>query len=97
MGETFTAQMAAYGPGSGAWRLYVVRFGESDWPEHNWARTTPVPTPVERAEALADLGYEVAGAEWEWLEYSTVPDDPASPVRLLAAVSVRATTGGGVT
>lgn len=28
-------------------------------------------------------------AEWEWIEYSKVPDDPSSRVCLLAAVSVR--------
>ncbi|AZS71453.1 hypothetical protein DDE74_11265 [Streptomyces lydicus] len=89
MAETFTAQMSA--TRAGVWRVYVVLYGVPEWPEYSWARTAPVvPTPPERALALESLGFEVLpDAEWEWIEYSKVPDDPSSRVCLLAAVSVR--------
>ncbi|MEU9498166.1 DUF6303 family protein [Streptomyces sp. NPDC048196] len=87
MADTFTAQMTL--SPAGFWRVYVVLFGVPEWPEHSWGRIAPIPTVVERAEALASLGYEVApGTEWEWIEYSELPDDPGSTVRLLAASSV---------
>lgn len=88
MTETFTAQMAM--SRAGVWRVYVVVYGMPEWPEHCWARTAPVPTPLERVQALKSLGFEVLpDAEWEWIEYSEVPDDLSSQVCLLAAGSVR--------
>ncbi|WP_405838394.1 DUF6303 family protein [Streptomyces platensis] len=96
MAETFTAQLSTGVRGS--WFVYVVLYGETEWPEHDWGRSSPVPTLAERERALAALGYEVPeGAIWEWQEYTETPDDPASAVRLLAAVTVRKSGGGGAT
>ncbi|MFE6691040.1 DUF6303 family protein [Streptomyces sp. NPDC057743] len=87
MTDLFTAQMS---PADDGWHVYVVQLDVATWPEHKWGRTEPIPTPVERAEALAELGYEVAAdAEWEWIEYSELADDPSSPVCLLATIPVR--------
>ncbi|WP_274914329.1 DUF6303 family protein [Streptomyces sp. WZ-12] len=87
MADTFTAQMSS---AHGGWCVYVVRLDVSNWPEHNWGCTASIPTPVERAEALTALGYEVtAGAEWEWFEYSELAEDSSSPVCLLATIPVR--------
>ncbi|MFV2117058.1 DUF6303 family protein [Streptomyces sp. Act-28] len=73
---------------AGEWELYVVTDTTSlTWPEHPFGRTGPVPTPAERADALALLGYAVVeGAEWEWQE---LPNGPMDRVELLAAVDVR--------
>ncbi|WP_327414418.1 DUF6303 family protein [Streptomyces sp. NBC_01233] len=74
---------------SGEWEVYVVTNGtpSQDWPEHDFGRSTPVPTLAERAAALAGLGYEGAdGAEWEWQEFH---GDATDRVRLLAALDVR--------
>ncbi|MFD8168600.1 DUF6303 family protein [Streptomyces cellulosae] len=90
--RTLTAQMSSDGS---AWRLYVVLYGETEWPTFRWERTGPVPTGAERRAALAALGYEVApGAVWSWTEDSRVPDDDATPVLLIAAVTVRDRDGG---
>lgn len=89
MTTTLQAQMANNGD---RWHAYVVLLGGSVslWPEHDWYRAAPVPTLTERAQALAAMGYEVVpGAEWEWIESSDILDDPASPVRLIATVTVR--------
>ena len=60
--RTLTAQMSNTGR---AWHLYVVLYGETEWPTFRWDRTAPVPTGAERRAALASLGYEVApGAVW---------------------------------
>ncbi|MFJ5679519.1 DUF6303 family protein [Streptomyces sp. NPDC093097] len=83
-----TAQMSNY---RGWWFLYVVLYGASHWPEHNWGKGAAIPTPAERAAALDALGYEVPDdAEWTWIEDSEVPGDPSSPVRLSARITVRA-------
>ncbi|MCX3287087.1 DUF6303 family protein [Streptomyces sp. NEAU-H22] len=88
---TLTAQMASDG---GPWRLYVVLYGESEWPTVRF-ESGPVPTGADRREALAALGYEVApGAEWAWVEDSQEPDDDSTPVVLIAAVDVREREGG---
>jgi len=88
---TLTAQMASDG---GPWRLYVVLYGESEWPTFRWERTGPVPTVAERRAALAGLGYEVApDAEWAWTEDSRDPGDDSTPVLLIAAVDVREQEG----
>ncbi|MFF6808874.1 DUF6303 family protein [Streptomyces sp. NPDC012403] len=90
--RTLTAQMSHTGH---AWRLYVVLFGETDWPTFRWERTGPVPTVAERRHALAALGYEVApGAVWSWTEDHRDPDDDSTPVALIAAVTVRGWDGG---
>ncbi|MER5969395.1 DUF6303 family protein [Streptomyces sp. NPDC002055] len=88
MEQTFIAQMAAR---DGRWRLYVVLLNTTAvWPEHDFGRAAGVPTLTQRAQALDALGYTVADeVEWEWIEYSEIPDDPASAVVLLGAVSVR--------
>ncbi|MCX5400066.1 DUF6303 family protein [Streptomyces sp. NBC_00102] len=78
------AQMSNSG---GRWHLYVPLTGE-EWPWHDWSPTAPVPTPAERARALAGLGYDVAG-EWTWIEDSEVYGDPTSAVLLIATVTVR--------
>ncbi|MFI2718652.1 DUF6303 family protein [Streptomyces collinus] len=89
--STLTAQMASDG---GPWRLYVVVYGESEWPTVRF-ESGPVPTGADRREALAALGYEVApGAKWAWIEDSKQPDDDSTPVVLIAAVDVREQEGG---
>ncbi|PAZ09915.1 hypothetical protein CLM62_44025 [Streptomyces sp. SA15] len=82
----FTAQMSVR---EGRWRLYVVLMNTTErWPEHRFGRT--VPTFTDRTDALSVLGFEpVPGAEWTWTEDSENPDDPASPVVLIAAIRVR--------
>jgi hypothetical protein len=35
----------------------------------------------------------VPGAEWQWTEDRQDPDDPSSPVVLIAAIRVRSWTG----
>ncbi|WP_058046260.1 DUF6303 family protein [Streptomyces roseifaciens] len=95
MATPFRAQMANT---SGRWQLYVVLLGVpvSWWPEADWGRSDPVPTPVERERALAELGYQVApGCCWEWIEDSDDPDDPATPVRLIATAEVLPARAGG--
>ncbi|MET9293829.1 DUF6303 family protein [Streptomyces sp. NPDC003077] len=74
------------------WRLFVAHLSNpaEAWPEHAWGHDTAVPTPPEREQALARLGYEVApDDEWTWVEYSQVPGNPHSPVRLVAGIAVR--------
>ncbi|GAA2903760.1 MULTISPECIES: DUF6303 family protein [Streptomyces] len=89
--STLTAQMSSDG---GPWRLYVVLYGESEWPTVRF-ESGPVPTGADRREALAALGYEVApGAKWAWIEDSQKPDDDSTPVVLIAAVDVREQEGG---
>ncbi|MFH8416088.1 DUF6303 family protein [Streptomyces collinus] len=89
--KTLTAQMSGAG---GQWRLYVVLYGESEWPTVRW-ESAPVPTGAQRREALASLGYEVApGAEWTWIEDTQKPFDDSTPVILIAAVDVREQEGG---
>jgi hypothetical protein len=85
-----TAQMSGDG---GPWRLYVVLYGESEWPTVRF-ESGPVPTGADRRDALAYLGYEVApGAEWAWIEDSQEPGDDSTPVVLIAAVDVRELEG----
>lgn len=73
----------------GRWRLFVVLAGASvQWPEHCFP-TGPVPTRAERSRALNTLGFTFTdGAEWRWIEDSEDPDDPSSPVVLMAAAQV---------
>ncbi|MFF3815800.1 DUF6303 family protein [Streptomyces bluensis] len=88
--KKLTAQMSGDG---GQWRLYVVLYGESEWPTVRF-ESGPVPTGADRRDALAYLGYEVApGAEWAWIEDSEKPFDDSTPVVLIAAVDVRAQEG----
>ncbi|MDF3288362.1 DUF6303 family protein [Streptomyces silvisoli] len=84
------AQMSSRGD---SWCLYVVLWGTaSRWPERCWGSGAAIPTPVQRAEALRELGYEVApGATWEWYEINAVPGDPSSPVELIAHIRVQST------
>ncbi|MFC8565470.1 DUF6303 family protein [Streptomyces sp. NPDC057245] len=84
--KTLTAQMSSDG---GPWHLYVVVYGESQWPSL-WWEPSAVPTGAQRREALAQLGYEVVpGASWSWTEDSKDPDDDRTPVVLISAVQVR--------
>jgi hypothetical protein len=94
MAREFTAQMSVY---KGRWRLYIVLLNTTDlWPEFSFDRAAPAPTLTERTEALSVLGFElVPGAEWRWTEDSQDPDDPSSPVVLIAATRVRSWTGAG--
>ncbi|WP_328894010.1 DUF6303 family protein [Streptomyces sp. NBC_00236] len=90
------AQMSNSG---GRWSLYVplMNTTATAWPGHVWNRTAAVPTVLERERVLNGLGYEsVPGDEWSWIEDSDIPGDPASPVRLIAAVRVRPLLWGGV-
>ncbi|WAZ22735.1 DUF6303 family protein [Streptomyces cinnabarinus] len=82
----FTAQMSVR---AGRWRLYVALMNTTEvWPEYRFGRS--VPTFTDRTDALSALGFEpVPGAEWTWTEDSETPDDPASPVVLIAAIRVR--------
>ncbi|MER5481875.1 DUF6303 family protein [Streptomyces sp. NPDC002812] len=78
----------------GTWEVYVVTDSPApkDWPCHDFARTSPIPTLAERTAALAVLGYEVAdGAQWEWHE---LPSDDTDPVRFLGDVDVRLIPSG---
>ncbi|WP_437030413.1 DUF6303 family protein [Streptomyces sp. enrichment culture] len=78
-----------------AWHLYVVLYGETEWPTFQWERTARVPTGAERRAALASLGYEVApGAVWSWTEDSRNHGDDSTPVVLIAAIAVRGQDGG---
>lgn len=74
----------------GRWRLYVVLSNMSDqWPEHRFPGGSPVPTLAERSRALNALGYALTdGTEWRWIEDSEDPDDPSTPVVLIAAAAV---------
>jgi hypothetical protein len=92
MAREFTAQMSMY---RGRWRLYVVLLNTAErWPEYSFDRALPVPTFTERVNALSVLGFEpVPGTAWAWTEDSQDPDDPASPVVLIAAIQVRSWTG----
>lgn len=94
MAGEFTAQMSV---SRGRWRLYVVLFNTTErWPEFGFDRALPVPTFTERTDALSMLGFEpLPGAEWTWTEDIEMPDDPASPVCLIAAIQVRSWTGAG--
>ncbi|MET7656239.1 MULTISPECIES: DUF6303 family protein [unclassified Streptomyces] len=81
------AQMSSDG---GPWRLYVVLYGEPEWPTFRWERSGSVPTVAERRAVLDMLGYEpVPGAAWSWSEDSRDPDDDATATILIAAVGVR--------
>jgi hypothetical protein len=89
-GGIYTAQMAV-SRWSGRWRLYVPLLGQpvSAWPEYEFDSAV-VPTAAARSRALNRLGYVFTdGAEWTWVEDSVVPDDAASPVLLIASVTVR--------
>ncbi|MER5549656.1 DUF6303 family protein [Streptomyces sp. NPDC002589] len=93
MPEAFTAQMSMR---RGRWRLYVVLLNTTErWPQYEFSGPA-VPTFTQRAEAFSVLGFEpLPGAEWDWSEDSEDPDDPASPVILIAATRVRSWTGAG--
>ncbi|NJP44470.1 hypothetical protein HCN08_13845 [Streptomyces sp. PRB2-1] len=77
----------------GRWLLIVVLLGVplSQCSELQWPEGTPTPTPAQRREALAALGYRAApGAEWQWAEMSADPDAvDAGPVELFAALDVQ--------
>ncbi|OEJ59711.1 hypothetical protein BGM19_18690 [Streptomyces agglomeratus] len=90
MAPTFTAQMAV-SQTTGCWRLYVALLGVpvSQWPEHDFGQGAVVPTVAERSRALNALGFTFTdGTEWEWTETSNTVDDAASPVRLIASITV---------
>ncbi|MDH6518188.1 hypothetical protein M2163_004829 [Streptomyces sp. SAI-135] len=82
----FTAQMSVR---AGFWWLYVVVLNTTEpWPEHRLGRS--VPTFTDRTNALRLLGFEpVPGARWAWTEDSINPDNPASPIVLIAATRIR--------
>ncbi|MFI1095120.1 DUF6303 family protein [Streptomyces sp. NPDC020917] len=74
----------------GPWRVFVQlpELPNGPWPEFVWPAGSAIPTPAERREALAGLGYQpAAGAEWEWMEMDLNPDSQWA-VRLLAAIDV---------
>lgn len=87
MTKTYTAQVSQR---RGRWHLYVVLPDAPGfaWPDCLFAGTA-VPTLAERSEALNALGYVFTnGAEWRWVEDSETPDDPSSPVHLIASIAV---------
>lgn len=92
MAAVFRAQMSAR---KGRWRLYVVLMNTiAPWPEYAFG--APVPTFTDRVNALSVLGFEpLQDARWEWIEDSEDPDDPASPVVLIASADVRSWSGAG--
>ncbi|MGN9791376.1 DUF6303 family protein [Streptomyces sp. OZ13] len=94
MAATFTAQVSR-STVTGRWRLYVVLLGVpgSQWPECDLNPGPEVPSVQERSRALDALGYVFTdGAEWQWAEIGSVPDDPDAPVRLFATAEVRETS-----
>lgn len=89
-GAQFPAQMSTR---DGGWLLYVVLDTTDPWPGVRFERCEP-PTFTERAAAFNRLGFElVQGAGWRWVEDSRDPDDPASPIVLIAATQVRSRPG----
>ncbi|WP_028814731.1 DUF6303 family protein [Streptomyces flavidovirens] len=95
MAATFTAQMTV-SQTTGCWRLYVALLGvrAAPWPEHDFGHGAAVPTVAERSRALNALGYTFTdGTEWEWTETSDTVDDAASPVRLIASITVGEAAG----
>jgi hypothetical protein len=90
MAATFTAQMSRSAV-TGRWRLYVVLLdGQSQWPEHDLGRRAVIPTVQQRSRALNALGYvSTDDMQWQWTEDIARGDDPASPVRLIASITVR--------
>ncbi|BAU83315.1 hypothetical protein SLA_2388 [Streptomyces laurentii] len=81
------------------WEIYVVLLGNPDeWPAFQWpvSRRNTIPTPDERARALASLGYRPApGAQWEWDEITT-PDyhgHPSTVAMLAGTVAVPLSDG----
>ncbi|WP_216588647.1 DUF6303 family protein [Streptomyces brasiliscabiei] len=90
MAGMFTAQMSVR---RGRWRLYVVLMNTTErWPEYEFGPT--VPTFTDRVNALSVLGFEpLPDTAWEWTEDTETPDDPSSPVLLIAATKVRSWTG----
>jgi hypothetical protein len=77
----------------GTWVLYVLTDAPwQEWPEHAFRRVVPIPTPEERAAALAGLGYAAVDGdetEWEWREIRT-----GVAAHLFAATPVRPTGPG---
>ncbi|MFJ8663117.1 DUF6303 family protein [Streptomyces sp. NPDC093795] len=88
LATAYCAQLAQ--TGSGVWVLYVANdtIPLANWPSTQFADVTGVPTPATRAAALAVLGFEPVGGEWEWQELSGL-----GPVRLLGALDVRPAQG----
>lgn len=74
----------------GRWRLYVVLYNTpGPWPEHRFPVSSQVPTLAERSRALNALGFVLTDdTEWRWIEDSEDPDDPSTPVVLMAAATV---------
>ncbi|BCM68501.1 MULTISPECIES: DUF6303 family protein [Streptomyces] len=87
-----TAQMSQSG---GRWCLYVILRGRTgEWPQHWFAEGEPIPTFTQRTDTLTVLGFEpVPGSRWEWVEGSSDPADPSSPIVLIAAIRVRSRAG----
>jgi uncharacterized protein DUF6303 len=92
--DIFTVQMSQR---AGRWRLYVVLYGETCWPEHYFTPGPAVPTLTERTQALDALGYRPVGDDpWEWTETSEDYEDPSSPVVLIAATTVEEVTSWNI-
>jgi hypothetical protein len=92
--KTFRALMSPQ-PTDGRWRLFVVLSNAAGlpWPEFVWSACSPVPSPAQRRDALARLGYEpVPGVEWQWQEADPAPDSVAV-VKLIASLDVHLTGG----
>jgi len=74
------------------WELYLVVYNTTEeWPAHKWpaARRHQVPTPAERTQALAELGYAPApGAEWQWQETESTDHGHAMEVSFLGSISI---------
>lgn len=80
-------------PQRARWELYVVVYNTTaTWPSFQWpvSKRHTIPTPAERVEALARLGYQPApGAEWEWQESETPAyHDHPSAVSMLGTIRI---------
>ncbi|MFJ1650047.1 DUF6303 family protein [Streptomyces sp. NPDC088337] len=75
------------------WELVLVVYNSTEqWPSYAWpvSRRHQIPTPAERTEALASLGYAPApDNDWEWTEDET-PNYHGHPtaVSLLASINI---------
>jgi hypothetical protein len=90
MSSEYRARMALR-PTDGCWHLYVQhkRTPRRDRRQtFVWPLDSPIPTPAQRWEELARLGFRPApGAQWEWMEMDR-EHDATDSVWLLAAIDV---------
>lgn len=80
------------------WELYIaLDDAVAEWPAHRWptVRRHDIPTPAERTQVLARLGYQPApDAEWEWQETET-PAYHGHPSRVSLLGTIRSVPAEG--